>query len=240
MKKVLLAIALLAGLLAALAFWAWHSLGFLAGFAIEQLAPRVLGVEVQVGEASVIPREGLGRLRGVTIGNPPGFSSARAARFGTVRVAVDTLTVLDPVVLVREIAIESPEITFERGAGGSNLDAIQRNIQGRVKQAGAAPGPAAAIPGAERRYVIERFALRGARVTMTNPGLKGQGITFTLPDIELRDLGKRQNGITASEAANIVATTLITRIAQRLLTNLEALRQGGAQGALDALKGLLK
>jgi hypothetical protein len=75
---------------------------------------------------------------------------------------------------------------------------------------------------------------------MTNPALKGQGITFDLPDIELRDMGKRQNGITASEAANIVAGTLIARIAQRLLTSADLLRKGGVEGAVDALKGLLK
>ena len=88
--------------------------------------------------------------------------------------------------------------------------------------------------------MIERLAIRGAKVTMTTPGLKGQGITFDLPDIELRDLGKRQDGLTASEVANTVVSTLISRIAQKMLTNIDLLRKGGVEGAVDALKGLFK
>ncbi|MGE5097232.1 MAG: hypothetical protein ACM3SO_19005, partial [Betaproteobacteria bacterium] len=65
-------------------------------------------------------------------------------------------------------------------------------------------------------------------------------ITFDLPDITLRDVGKRQNGLTASELANVVANALIQRIGQKVLTNMELLRKGGVEGAIDALKGLLR
>ena len=43
------------------------------------------------------------------------------------------------------------------------------------------------IPGVHhinrRGFIVERLTLRGAKVTMTNPALRGQGITFDLPDI---------------------------------------------------------
>ena len=90
------------------------------------------------------------------------------------------------------------------------------------------------------KFVIERLAIRGAKVTMSTQGLKGQGLTFDLPDIELRDVGKRQGGVTASEAANVVANTLLSKIAQRVLTNIDLLRKGGVEGAVDAVKGLFK
>jgi hypothetical protein len=82
--------------------------------------------------------------------------------------------------------------------------------------------------------------IRGARVTMTNAALKGRGISFDLPDIDLRDVGKRQGGATASEIANLVAGVIQQRIAQKVVTNLDLLRRGGVEGAVDALKGLLK
>ena len=80
----------------------------------------------------------------------------------------------------------------------------------------------------------------GAKVTMTNAGLRGQGITFDLPDIELRDLGKRQGGLTASQAASMVTNTLVAKIGQKVLTNIDLLRKGGVEGAIDALKGLIR
>jgi hypothetical protein len=75
---------------------------------------------------------------------------------------------------------------------------------------------------------------------MSNPALKGQGITVDLPDIMLNDVGKRQGGLTASELANVVANALIQRIAQKVLTNIDLLRKGGVEGAIDALKGLFR
>ena len=87
---------------------------------------------------------------------------------------------------------------------------------------------------------LDRLVLRGASVVMTNPALHGQGIRFGIPDIELRDLGKRQGGLTASEIGNIVAAELEARIAQKVLTNIELLKKGGVEGAIDALKGLLR
>jgi hypothetical protein len=74
---------------------------------------------------------------------------------------------------------------------------------------------------------------------MTTPSLKGQGVNFDLPDIELRDIGKRQDGLTASQVAAVVTNAIIARIAQRVLSNIDLLRKGGIEGAIDALKGLI-
>jgi uncharacterized protein involved in outer membrane biogenesis len=145
------------------------------------------------------------------------------------------------VIVVREIRVESPLITFERGKEGHNLDAIQRNIAAYVARSGGASQarPSGAASGA-RRFVVERLSIRGARVTMTNPALRGQGLTFDLPDIELTDIGKRQKGLRASEIADVVTGAIISRIAQKMLTSIELLRKGGVEGAVDALKGLFK
>jgi len=75
---------------------------------------------------------------------------------------------------------------------------------------------------------------------MTSPALRGQGVTFDLGDIELRDIGKRQGGVTASQVASIVANALVAKIAQRVLSNIDLLRKGGVEGAMDALKGLMR
>ena len=241
MKKALAAVAILILEVAAVAFWAYHSLDVIVKYALEHYAPDVAGVTVKVGEVRISPRDGRGSLTAVEIGNPPGFSAPRAARLGEISVAMNPVTASDPIVIIHDITIDAPLITYERGNKGTNLDAIQRNIEAYVKRSAASSdGKTAAGTGIRHRFVIERLAIRGAKVTMTNPALKGQGVTFDLPDIELRDLGKRQGGLTASEVANIVATTLIARIAQRLLTDVDLLRRGGVGGALDALKGLIR
>ena len=93
---------------------------------------------------------------------------------------------------------------------------------------------------AKRKFVVERLTIRNARVVMTARGLGGQGLSFDLPDVELRDVGKRQGGVTASQLAAVVTATLQQKIALRVLSSADALRRGGLEGAVDALRNLVK
>ena len=94
--------------------------------------------------------------------------------------------------------------------------------------------------GTKRRFVIEKLSITGGKVLMTSAALKGQGVTFDLPEVQLRDIGKGKGGVTASEAAAVVTSAVQNRIAQKILTNADLLRRGGVEGAIDALKGLVK
>ncbi len=252
MRKALVALVVVAGLVIVAGIVAWNSLDLIVAWTLEHYAPQVMGVEVKVNQVRISPRDGRGEVRGLELGSPAGFTAPRAARFGEIRLAIDPATLLHPVVHVREVFVDTPTIVYERGPKGANLDAIQANIDRYVGGGGASPnsrdsgrsGPdtdGGAIPGTRKRlFIIDRLVIKGARVTMSNAGLRGQGLAFDLPDVEIRDIGKRQGGLTAGQVASIVAGTLQNRIAQRLLTNLDSLRRGGVEGAIDALKGLLR
>jgi hypothetical protein len=240
-KKVLIGLAVLLLLAGGGIYLAYNSLDIIVKMALEHYGPQVTGASFKVGEVKLSIRDGRGTLRDIEIGNPAGFSSPRAARLGEIRVAIEPGTLTDPVVLLHELAVISPLITYERARNSTNLDAIQKNIEAYIQRSG---GPSESRPAeakkGRRKFIIERLVIHGAKVTMTNPALRGQGLSFDLPDIDLRDVGKRQGGATASEIGNMVTGVIQQRIAQKVVTNIDLLRRGGVEGALDALKGLLK
>ena len=243
LKRALIALAVLLALAAGGAWLAFNYLDVIVKWALEHYGPVVAGVPVKVREVQISPQNGRGAVRGLDIGNPPGFGAARAARFGEIRLAIEPKTITEDVIVVHELLVEDASITYERTSGVANLEKIQRAIDEYVKRsnAGEGAGPKGARPReSKRRFIVERLKLQGVKVTMTNPALKGQGITFDIPDIDLRDVGKRQGGLTASELANVVVNALMQRIAQKVLTNVDLLRKGGIEGAIDALKGLLR
>ena len=241
MRRALWGLAILAVLAAGGAYLAYNFIDVIVKLALEHWGPDVTGTPVAVEQVQISPRDGRGSIRGLEVGNPAGFAAKRAARFGEIRVALDPSTVTDPVIVIRELAITSPQITYERGEKRTNIDAIHAHIESYAKRTQAeepkGPGGASRL---KRRFIIERLDIRGARVLMTSASLKGQGLTFQLPDVQMRDVGKREGGVSASEAAAQVAGVLQNRIAQRVLTNVDTLRKGGVEGAVDALKGLLK
>ena len=240
MKRWALGLAVVLAVAAGGLYWLYTSLDFVVKATIERFGPGIVGAPVSVRSVDLSATDGRGMLRGVEIGNPPGYSSPHALRAGAITVGIDPSTLARDVVVIRDILVDAPQITYELKGGTNNLEAIRRHIAAYVERSGDGEGGKATSPGRSsgRRYMIGRITLRGAKVTMTNPLLKGGGLTFNLPDIDLRDIGKRSGGVTAAQAASIVTSALVSRIAQSILTNADALRRGGVDGALDALRGL--
>jgi hypothetical protein len=234
----LVAIALLAG---GAAFLAFNYLDVAVKWAFEHYGPDVTGVAVKVREVQISARNGRGSVRSLDLANPSGFSTAQALHFGEIRLAIDPATVTHDVVVIHEISVQDVAILYERGSSATNLETIQKNIAAYVKRASADNAKSGGTgKSPRRRFIVERLTLRGVKVTMSNPALQGQGIAFELPDIALHDVGRRQGGLTGSEIADVVASALMQRIAQKVLGSIELLRKGGVEGAIDALKGLFR
>ena len=239
MRKSLVVLAVVVAAVAIAAWWAYSSLDLIVRVGIEYYGPKIAGVPVHVTSVDLSTADGRGAVRGLEVGNPAGFDAPHAAQLGEIRVVVDPATLRAPLVHIRELTVEAPNITYERGDHGTNLSAIQKNIKGYIAaNAEAQSGPAEARHG-RRKFVVDHIVLRGGHVTMTTTSLRGQGLTFNLPEVRLDDVGKSQGGLTASEIGNLVVAELEAQIARRVLTNIDLLRKGGVGGAIDALKGLL-
>jgi hypothetical protein len=208
MGRVVAAVAALAVVaLVAAGVWLYLSLDHVVKRAIEKYVPEILQATVELDEVKLAPADGAGTLRGLRIGNPQGFRAPHAVTAGTIALAVDPVTVAKDVVLVRRIAVERPSITYEPGAKGSNFDVLQRNVGRYLGAGGDAKGG--------RRLIVESLTIRGARVTYAPQVGRGTAtISFDLPDIQLRDIGKSRGGVTPGELAKIIVDALAARIAE--------------------------
>jgi hypothetical protein len=198
---LLLLIALAAGV-----YIAYNRADLVVKAALEQMGPSFLGVAVDVQSLDVAPKEGRVALRGFEIGNVPGYSTKYAIHVDDLRIVVDPMTVTDEVVVIREIVVDVPRISYERGPRAINLQPILQKIEARFK----------------RRVIVERLEVRGGRILVTVTGTKGQGLTIELPNVLLRDLGRGAGGLTIRELAQLVASALEARLPQKLLTELLA------------------
>ena len=67
-------------------------------------------------------QSGEAALTGFQMGSPSGFKSPKAMSFGIVSVKIDPASVTSDVILVKEIVIAKPEITYESASGGAKKD----------------------------------------------------------------------------------------------------------------------
>jgi hypothetical protein len=224
MGRIVAAVAALAVVaLVAAGVWLYLSLDHVVKRAIETYVPEILRATVELDEVKLSPADGSGALRGMRIGNPQGFRAPHAATVGTVELALDPATVAKDVVLVRRIAVDRPSITYEPGAKGSNFDALQRNVERYIGAGGDTKGG--------RKLIVESLTIRNARVTYAPQVGRGTAtISFDLPEIELRNVGKARGGVTPGELAKIVVDALAARIAEVMAR--AAVRRGLEKGVL--------
>jgi len=216
----------------AAAWWLYASRDALIKRAIEHYGPQVTGVAVKVKSVKLEPLDGSGAINGLELGNPQGFSAAHALSLGQARLALDPATITSAVVHIKEISLEAPAITYERGPQGDNLSAIQKHIQSQLpKSEPNAKGASKDAP--QRKFIVDHVQVRQAKVSY------GGLATVELPEVHLRDLGKKKGGATAAELADEVWKELSRVAIAKAPAAIEGLRDK-AKDAADRLRGILK
>ena len=251
MKKILLGIAILLLLgVGGGAWWLYSERDTLIADAIRTYGPPILGVTVKLGGVKTDVANQSAELHGLVIGNPAGFATAHALSLGAVSLKLDIASLTRDVILIREIAVTKPEITYEYKSGGSNLDVIQRHVEKFVVEKTAAFGGGkdekkdAADKGPAKKFVIENFYVREAKAEVSADILKGKTMAVSIPDIHLTEIGKKSNGATAGEAVRQIisaVTASVTKAASAAFGgSLDDIKKKGVEAVGGALKGLFK
>ena len=231
---VLLAVALLVLAAGGAAWWLYASRDALIKRAIERFGPELTGVSVKVASVKLEPLDGRGAINGLEVGNPKGYQAPHALSLGEMRLAVDPASLTSDVVHIRELSLEAPSIVYERGPGGDNLTAIQKHIESALPKAEPAKGDGTAEKKAkERRFIVDRVQVRKAKVSY------GGAVDLDVPDLTLRDLGKKTGGATAAQITQEVWTAVTRQALAAAPASIRGLEER-AKGAVDRLKGLLR
>ncbi|MDE2039297.1 MAG: hypothetical protein KGO96_04850 [Elusimicrobia bacterium] len=239
-RRLLYGLGVCAALAAAAVLILYLRLGAIAKYAVETLGSRLTGTEVRVDSVSLSPFSGRGRLRGLSIANPPGFKSPCAFLLKDVRVAVDLASLRSDRVLIREILVDGPELTFETSPAGSNLVLIQRHIDSFTPASAGARG---AKTGASKKVAIDLFRASHGKVNVRLALLEGKILSVSLPGVELRGIGRRSGGATSAQAAKEMLRALIGSALKAAAGAGGALREQvrrGLGGAQKTVGGILK
>lgn len=248
MKKLLIIIpVLIIVLIVALGF----SLNSIIKKGVETIGPKAMGTTVKLKDANISLFSGKGTLKGLFIGNPQGFKTESAFKLGEIRIALDVKSVFSDKIVVDEIFIDSPDITYEKGGSGDNIKALLNNIN---KFAGTSGG-AAQKETAEKteaqgtKIQINRLSINNGKVNMSMTALGGEKITLDLPDIQMKDIGKDKDGTTLAKAMEQVFAVLNKNIGSAVTGSLQDIKGTlektvektvgeSVGGTVDKLKGI--
>jgi hypothetical protein len=188
--KVLSAFLVVALLAIGGAWWLLYSLEGLVKQAIERWGPEITGAPVKVASVRIELAEGRGTIRGLVVGSPKGFQAPHALKLAEMRLTLDSASVTKDVVVIRELVLAAPEVTYERGQGSDNMTAIQKNVDAWVAKHAGAPKQGA---GPGKKFIVESLRIQGGKAQL------GTTLSMPMPDLHLRDVGKKTGGASAGE-----------------------------------------
>jgi len=210
MKKLLLRIALILVVLVVVGVVAVGlSLNTAIKKGVETLGPRIAKVDVKLAGVDLSLFSGNGSISGLVIGNPEGYKTPHAISVGSTRVSVSPGSVLSDKIVVKSIRVEAPEITFEVGPGGSNLQQIQANLASTMGAGGSTGQPAATGKQPGKKLQVDEVIITGGKITLGAALLGGTIAEASLPEIRLKDLGTGPEGITGADLGNRLLSVIM-------------------------------
>ena len=258
MKRILLIGGAVVGvLIVALVVFLFTGLGAAIKAIVEGVGSEVTKVDVRLASADVSLTSGEGELKGLVVGNPKGYNTPNAIELGQIKVKLDTSTVTNDVIVVKEVLIDGPHLTYELGPGGSNIGVIQSNVDaftggsggggggggGGKKGGGQGGGAGKGAPPAKeeggKKVIIEKLLVTNGRVDVSAAFLKGKTLGASLSKIELHDIGKESGGATAGEVAQKILSALTGSATDAVgKLDLEGLAKGAGGAIGDTIGGV--
>ena len=241
-------------------------LSSIASTAVETVLPKITKTPVKLASFNLNPFTGKGTIKGFFIGNPEGFKTKSSFELGEVRVDLDLMSLLSDTIVIEEIYINAPKVTYEMGMP-SNIGQIQKNVEEfsgpPTEDEEPEPETEEEEAGPGKKILIKHFLMENGKVSLSATLLQGQAVTVPLPKIEKHNIGGGDDGKSIGEVSKELFTSIggkVTEVAkkgfddaQRLITEgvgavgreagkagkgaVEAGKEAGKK-AVDAVKGL--
>jgi uncharacterized protein involved in outer membrane biogenesis len=206
MKKTLLALIGAALVIVAVAVWLLASnLDGIVKRVIEDVGSETVGTSVSLSSVEISLKDAKATLNGLKIANPKGFDEPNAFELGGIAVTIDPKTVTGNEVVMPSIIIDQAALTFVQSGGSNNLETLLNNMD---SGSDASAGDDSQAEATDMLIVIEELQLNGASMTLISDQLS-KSLSLTLPDVTVRDIGKRGAGVTPEEAAELIIEPII-------------------------------
>lgn len=181
---------------------------------VRKYGTQAVGTSVNIGKINLSLLDGKGGVSNITVANPKGYSSDHIIELGNVSVNVDTKSLTEKTIVINEIRVDAPKITYEI------LDLRHNNVKDILQNLQKSSAPAQKSEtkggkkdeGAARQVAIRKLVIAdGAVLVVSNMLGSSQSLSVPLPTVTIKNIGSENQGVTIEEG--------LSRVFRELLNN---------------------
>lgn len=226
----------------------WLYLEPLVKGVVHKFGTQVVGTEVKLEGFKFRPFSGFVEVDGLTIANPAGYSAPNLFSLGSIKVKVDVKSLMTDTIVVEDIEISKPEITYEMpDFTTSNVMQIQENI---AKNTTSAPKTEVVeevevkeeVAEKGKSVIIRKVLVEGGALSAITPLQKDEtALVLNMPAIELTGIGEEKKGVSISESVITIFNKILfnaTSVVTGALGSASEMAQKAASATLDEAKNV--
>ena len=220
------------------------NLGKIVKTGINTIVPQVTKCEAHVDDVNFNVFGGKFEIKNLVIKNPEGYKTDQAFSLGHIFVDVKMGSLMSDVIEIDQVLIDAPEITYEVGLGNSNLNTILENVNSSLPSSDEEKKEEEKKEEKKeggKKVVVNLVKVTNGRIGVSAKIAGGLEAPIVLPDIEIKDLGKKEGGISMVQAAAITLKTTLLSIFDVLKSSGKLLLDGAkaiGEGIVDGVKSL--
>ena len=201
---------------------------------IEEVGTEVTNAQVRVREVKVNLAEGKATLNGLTVANPPGFSTEPLFTLDNISVAIDTSSLTGPVYLIEEISIDGVHVLAEQKGTTTN---VQKFMEGMPESDAQDDVSDTGTSEVDIKLAISRIDFSDGTMELRSDQIGNQSIE--LKTLQLRNIGTPENGLTPDEVGEKIAGQLMVSVKDALKSALAQYLREEAETTIRSKLGSL-
>lgn len=184
---------------------------------IEKNGSEILNTEVSVADVDLSLLDGSGSIEGFEVNNPEGYNSENAIRIKNATIIVDLASLFSDQVIIKDLRIQAPELTFEQEGMTANLKELNDQLDTSDDE------------DSDKMLVIEHLIVDKGKVTVSTDIDRERMASAEIDRFELNNIGKEGNNTIQQSIKQVIEPMLQ-----------EAITKAATSGVLDQLKNKAK
>ncbi|MDA0670711.1 MAG: hypothetical protein O3A03_05155 [Proteobacteria bacterium] len=232
MKKIFYGLLIVVVILLATFFYFKNNIDDIVKQLIIKQVSEVTDTAIKLDSVKLNFKEGAGSLNGFQLPNPNGFQTQYALHFDQAELDLDVSTILDDTIVIERVFISGADLIYEYREGQTNFLELKNTVNKNLKiQSIQSSAPSSknseekkttqTKPATEKKVIINSFEMINTAVEAAIPFASSQTLSFILPNIQLKNIGVKENGVGVSQLAALIIDML--EIDLKKMTNFDNL-----------------
>lgn len=236
------------------AYYLTPSLSSIVSSLVHKYGSQITGTDVNLNGFKLSLTNGSGSISNLTVGNPKGYSAPNLINLGDVSVKVNLKSLTTNTIIIDEIKVEKPVITYEMMSLTQNnikqiLDNIKKNTASAEKAEKVAESSdtpkAAKSSSTGKKVIIKLVSINSGEVqALSNVGGQKNSVNAKFPPINITGIGEAKNGQSIAASIAQILTKILNTAAQSVvdnqLGNLENVAKENLNNVIGGVKDRVK